>query len=66
MALSLVSQAHYADEEVRLFGSFNRAGKKVFPFIGNMMSISVFQRCLCVPSFIIKKTMQPPPQPNAG
>ncbi len=62
MAMSLVSQAHSADEEVRLFGSFNRAVRRYFPLLGIWIVISVLSALvLSGPSFIIKKTMQPTP-----
>lgn len=62
MAMGMVSQAHSGNEEVKIFGNFNRAARRYFALLGIWALVFVLSLIvLKVPAWIIKKIMQPGP-----
>lgn len=62
MAMGMVSQAHSENEEVKIFGNFNRSVRRYFALIGIwLVTFIIALVILKVPPVIIKKLMQPTP-----
>lgn len=62
MAMGMVSQAHSDNEEVRIFGNFNRAVRRYFALVGIWLVTFILSLIITKgPSAIIKQFMQPTP-----
>lgn len=62
MAMGMVSQAHSAGEEVKIFGNFNKSARRYFALIGIWLVTFILSVIVSkVPSFVITKLMQPTP-----
>jgi len=62
MAMGMVSQAHAENEEVKIFGNFNRAARRYFALLGVWLcTFSLSFIILKVPSVAITKLMHPTP-----
>jgi len=60
MAMGMVSQAHSGNEDVRIFGNFNRAVRRYFALTGVWLITFILSLVILkVPPIIIKKLMQP-------
>lgn len=62
MAMGMVSQAHAENEEVKIFGNFNRAARRYFALLGVWLVTFILSLVILkVPPVIIKRLMQPSP-----
>ncbi|MFA5148486.1 MAG: hypothetical protein WC491_05105 [Candidatus Omnitrophota bacterium] len=59
MAMAMVSQAHSGNEDVRAFGSFNRAARRYFALLGIWAILYALSFIILkAPSWIVTSTMQ--------
>lgn len=64
MAMGMVSQAHSENEEVKIFGNFNRAARRYFALLGIWLITFILSLAILkLPAVIVKKLM--PPTPSA-